>query len=115
MTVKFVTNPLNTGDITVVGNVSDVATVQGSKMSRIGALEGQEQQNPAAIHVNFQMTNKPEEMLVLMLGLSDAIELGLQLVALGIEAQLSPKIDDVRDRLCQLVSELDRDLQISHT
>lgn len=114
MTVKFVTHTLNTGDITVMGNVSDVATVQGSKISRIGAVEGQEQQNPAAIHVNFQVTNKPEDMLVLMLGLSDAIELGLQLVAMGIEAQPSPTLDDVRDRLSQLVSELDLDLQVSH-
>ncbi|MBN8563622.1 MAG: hypothetical protein J0L70_24085 [Leptolyngbya sp. UWPOB_LEPTO1] len=114
MTVKFVTHTLNTNDITVMGNVNDVATVRGSKISRIGAVEGQEQQNPATIHVNFQVTNNPEEMLVLMMGLSDAIEIGLQLLAMGIEAEPSPKIDEVRDRLSQLVSELDRSLQVSH-
>lgn len=114
MTVKFVTHSLNTGDISVMGKVNDVVTVRGSKISRIGAVEGQEQQNPAAIHVNFQATNNPEEVLVVMLGLSDAIEIGLQLVAMGIEAQPSPPMDDVRDRLSQLVSELDRDLQVSH-
>lgn len=114
MTVKFVTHTLNTNDITVMGNVNDVATVRGSKISRIGAVEGQEQQNPATIHVNFQVTNNPEEMLVLMMGLSDAIEIGLQLLAMGIEAEPSPRIDEVRDRLSQLVSELDLSLQVSH-
>lgn len=114
MTVKFVTHTLNTGDITVMGQVSNVATVRGSKMSRIGAVEGHEQETPAAIHVNFQMTNNPEELLVWMLGLADAIEIGLQLVAMGIEDQPSPQMDDVRDRLSQLVAELDRSLQVSH-
>jgi len=114
MTVKFVTHTLNTGDITVMGHVDDVATVTGSKISRIGAVEGKEQENPAAIHVNFQVTDKSDELLVWMLGLPDAIEIGLQLVAMGIEAQPSPKIDEIRDRLSQLVSELDRSLQVSH-
>jgi len=114
MTVKFVTHTLNTNDITVMGNVNDVVIVRGSKISRIGAVEGHEQENPATIHVNFQVTNNPEDMLVWMLGLSDAIEIGLQLLAMGIEAQPSPKIDDVRDRLSQLVSELNCSIQVSH-
>lgn len=114
MTVKFVTHSLTTGDITVMGHVNDVANVRGSKMSRIGAVEGQEQENPAAIHINFQMIDNADDMLVLMLGLPDAIEIGLQLLAMGIEAQPSPPIDDIRDRLSQLVSELDRMLQVSH-
>ncbi|MGG6293770.1 hypothetical protein ACQ4M4_05040 [Leptolyngbya sp. AN02str] len=114
MTVKFVTHTLNTGDITVMGQVSNVATVQGSKISRIGAVEGHEQENPAAIHVNFQISNNPEDLLVWMLGLADAIEIGLHLVAMGIEDQPSPHIEEVRDRLSQLVSELDRSLQVFH-
>ena len=114
MTVKFVTHSLKTGDITVLGCVNDVATVRGRRISQIGAIEGQEQQNPAAIHLNFEMTNNPDEMLVLMLSISDAIEMGLQLLAMGIENQPSLGIDEIRDRLSQLVEELDRTLQISH-
>ncbi len=114
MTVKFVTHSLETNDITVMGNVSDVATVRGNTISRIGAVEGQEQQNPAAIHLNFEMTHPPNEMLVWMMSVPDAVELGLQLLAMGIEDQPSPKIDDVRDRLSQLIAELDRTLQVSH-
>jgi hypothetical protein len=113
MTVEFVTYPLSTDNITVMGQVNDVATVRGSKISRIGAVEGHEQETPAAIHLNFQLIDHPEELLVWMLGLSDAIEIGLQLLAMGIEAQPSPAIDDVRDRLAQLVAELDCSLQVS--
>ncbi|WP_416668642.1 hypothetical protein [Egbenema bharatensis] len=114
MTVKFVTHALNTNDITVMGNVTDVATVRGNKISRIGAVEGQEQQNPAAIHLNFELVHQPHEMLVWMLSLPDAVELGLQLLAMGIEDQPSPGIDEIRDRLSQLIAELDRTLQVSH-
>jgi hypothetical protein len=118
MTVKFVTHVLNTGDITVMGHVTDVATVRGSTISRIGAVEGQEQKNPAAVHLNFEAittaNDNPPEMLVWMLSVPDAVELGLQLLAMGIEAQPSPGIDEIRDRLSQLVAELDRTLQVSH-
>ncbi len=114
MTVTFVTHSLTTDDITVMGHVEDVTLVRGSKVSRIGTVEGHEQENPAMIHVNFQRVDQPEELVVWMLGLSDAIELGLQLLAMGIEAQPDPQIDQVRDRLSQLVSELDRSLQVSH-
>lgn len=120
MTVKFVTHSLNTGDITVMGHVTDIATVRGSKISRIGAVEGQEQKNPAAVHLNFEITtpvpatDASPEMLVWMMSVPDAVELGLQLLAMGIEDQPSPKIDEIRDRLSQLVAELDRTLQVSH-
>ncbi|MEB3359994.1 MAG: hypothetical protein VKK04_24925 [Synechococcales bacterium] len=114
MTVKFVTHALETSDITVMGQVKDVATVRGSKISRIGAVEGQEQQNPAAIHVNFEGADQAAESLVWVLSVPDAVELGLQLLAMGIESQPSRDLDGVRDRLSQLVTELDRTLQTSH-
>lgn len=114
MTVKFVTHSLKTGDITVMGQVNDMATVRGSKISRLGAIEGQEQQNPAAIHINFEATNNSSEMLVWMLSLSDAVEIGLQLLAMGIEDQRSPGVGEISERLSQLVAELDRTLQVSH-
>jgi hypothetical protein len=114
MAVKFVTHSLRTNDITVMGNVTDVATVRGNKISRIGAVEGQEQQNPAAIHLNFELAHQPNEMLVWVLNVPDAVELGLQLLAMGIEDQPSPGIDEIRDRLSQLIAELDRTLQVSH-
>lgn len=117
MTVKYVTHPLPTGDITIMGHVTDVATVRGKTISQIGAIVGQEQQNPAAVHVNLEIvgSQQPADMLTLVFSLEDALELGLQLVAMGIENQPAPDIDDIRERLTQLVAELDRSLQVSHT
>lgn len=117
MTVKYVTRPLPTGDITIMGHVSDVATVRGKTISHIGAIVGQEQQNPAAVHVNLEIVGSqhPADMLTLIFGLEDALELGLQLVAMGIEEQPAPAIDEIRERLAQLVAELNRSLQVSQT
>lgn len=114
MTVKFVTHSLNTDTVTLVGHVNDVTAVRGTKISRIGAVEGKEKENPAAIHVNFQVVDQPDDLLVMMIGLSDAVEVGLQLVAMGIDAQPSDKLDGIRDRLSELVNELDKSLQVSH-
>lgn len=116
MTVKFVTHSLNTGNITVMGNVADSITVRGSKISRIGAVEGQEQENPATVHINFVASQgeTDDEVLVLTMELPDAVEMGLNLLAMGIEAQSSLGVDEVRDRLSQLIAELDRTLQVSH-
>ncbi|WP_448561546.1 hypothetical protein [Trichothermofontia sp.] len=115
MTVKYVTHPLTTGDITIMGRVSDVATVRGKTISQIGAIVGQEQQNPAAVHVNLESVDNQgtNNMVTLILGLDDALELGIHLVAMGIENQPAPSIDDVRERVAQLVTELDRTLQVS--
>ncbi|NJR61791.1 MAG: hypothetical protein HC769_24960 [Cyanobacteria bacterium CRU_2_1] len=58
MTVEYVTHLLKTGDITVMGHIEDVLTVTGQRVSLVGAIEGQEQQNPPAIHVNFEILKK---------------------------------------------------------
>lgn len=113
MTVHFVTHALKTGDITVMGNVSDVAIVRGSKISRVGAVEGQEQQNPAAVHINLEVVNSTDEMLVLMLNVSDAMELGLELLAMGVKDRSTTGVDEIRDRLAELMMELDRTLQVA--
>jgi hypothetical protein len=115
MTVKYVTHSLATGDITVLGHIADVVTVKGHTISRVGAIEGQEQQNPPAVHVNLEVAGGGEgsaEMLVLMLGLQDAVEMGLQLVAMGIEDNPTMSVEDVRDRLVRLVTELDQSLKV---
>lgn len=115
MTVRYVTHSLKTGDITLMGNVKNMATLTGKSMTRIGAIEGKEQQNPPAIHINLDRAGgNVEDSVVLSLSLPDAIEMGLQLVAMGIENHPNPDIEEIRDRLSQLVAELDRTLQVSH-
>jgi hypothetical protein len=115
MTVHYVTHTLKTGDITIMGNIENTATVTGKNITRIGSIEGQEQQNPPAVHVNLELAEgESRGSVVLSLSLPDAIEMGLQLVAMGIENNPHPDIEAVRDRLAQLVSELDQTLQVSH-
>jgi hypothetical protein len=115
MTVHYVTHALKTGDITIMGNIANTATVTGKTITRIGAIEGQTEQNPPAVHVNLELAEGDSRgSVVLALSLPDAIEMGIQLVAMGIEDNPHPDIDGMRDRLAQLVSDLDQSLQISH-
>lgn len=117
MTVKFVTHALSTGDITIMGRVADVATVRGKTISQIGAIVGQEQQHPAAVHLNLEVvgSQQPANMLTLVFSLEDALELGLQLMAMAIENQPTPSIDQIQERLTQRLAELDRTLQVAQT
>lgn len=115
MTVHYVTHALKTGDITIMGHIAHTAKVTGKTISRIGAVEGQEHQNPPAVHVNLELTEgQSKDPVVFSLSLPDAIEMGIQLVAMGIEDNPHPDIEGMRDRLAQLVSELDRTLQVSN-
>jgi hypothetical protein len=77
-----------------MGNIANTATVTGRTITRIGAIEGQEQQNPPAVHVNLELAEgEARGSVVLSLSLPDAIEMGLQLVAIGIEDNPQPDID----------------------
>lgn len=115
MTVHYVTHTLKTDDITIMGNVANTARVTGKTITRIGAIEGQEQQFPPTVHVNLErLEGEPQDSITLSLSLPDAIEMGIQLVAMGIENNPRPDIDGMRDRLAQMVSDLDQTLQISH-
>lgn len=115
MTVKYVTHDLETSDITVMGHVEDTITVKGSKISRIGAIVGQEAHNPAAVHLNLEVEphKTAAAMLVLCFSQQDAVEIGLQLVAMGIEDNPTIGIDDVKQRLSNLLTELDQTLQVT--
>ncbi len=118
MTVKYVTHLLETGDITVLGHVEDVLTVKGGRISHLGAVEGQEQQNPPAIHVNFEIIKKGEhpitpETLGFILNPSDALELGMLLVAMAIEDKTSAEVAEIKDHLSQLVTDLQHDVKVA--
>ncbi len=112
MTVKFVTHEFKTDDVTVMGTVTDAAHLRGHKVSRIGAIEGQEVKNPAQIHVSFEVTNHPDQIVSLVLGVQDAVELGLLLIGVGIESQPGG-VKQICDRLTELTDELNKTLQVS--
>jgi hypothetical protein len=118
MTVEYVTHLLKTGDVTVMGHIEDVLTVTGQRVSRIGAIEGQEQQNPPAIHVNFEILKKGEhpvtpEMLGFIFSPADALELGMLLVAMAIEDKTSADVAEIKDHLSQLVTDLQHDVKVA--
>jgi len=118
MTVEYVTHLLETGEVMVMGHVEDVLAMTGQRVSRVGAVEGQEQQNPPAIHVNFEILKKGEhpvtpEMLVLAFTPLDALELGMLLVAMAIEDKTSKEVSEIKEHLSQLVSDLQRTVQVA--
>lgn len=118
MTVEYVTHLLETGEVMVMGHVEDVLTVTGQRVSRVGAVEGQEQQNPPAIHVNFEILKKGEhpvtpEMLVLAFAPSDALELGMLLVAMAIEDKTSAEVSEIKNHLSRLVTDLQQTVQVA--
>lgn len=118
MTVEYVTHLLETGEVMVMGHVEDVLTVTGQRVSRVGAVEGQEQQNPPAIHVNFEILKKGEhpvtpEMLVLAFTPSDALELGMLLVAMAIEDKTSAEVSEIKNHLSRLVADLQQTVQVA--
>ena len=111
MTLTAVTQELKTGDITVMSNVTSVTAI----CNRISRLETIKEEEPKAIHVDFTVKPRKEhllsileetEQLGLILTLDDAIELGLLLVALGLEDKSSQEVEAIFERLFKLASEL---------
>jgi hypothetical protein len=118
MTVDYVTHLLETGEVMVMGHVEDVLTVIGQRVSRVGAVEGQEQQNPPAIHVNFEILKKGEhpvtpEMLVLAFTPADALELGMLMAAMAIEDKTSAEVSEIKNHLSRLVADLQQTVQVA--
>jgi len=118
MTVEYVTHLLETGEVMVMGHVEDVLAMTGQRVSRVGAIEGQEQQNSPAIHVNFEILKKGEhpitpEMLVLAFTPSDALELGMLLVAMAIEDKASAEVSEIKNHLSRLVADLQQTVQVA--
>ncbi len=118
MAVEYITHLLETGEVMVMGHVEDVLTVTGQRVSRVGAVKGQEGQNPPTIHVNFEILKKGEhpvtpEMLVLAFSPADALELGMLLVAMAIEDKTSAEVAEIKGHLSQLVADLQQTVQVA--
>ncbi|MBE9136434.1 hypothetical protein IQ254_04340 [Nodosilinea sp. LEGE 07088] len=113
MSVKVITRPLKTVNITVVSNATSLH-VQGDKVTKLSAIPGQEAVNPASISVDLTVQDPQTlpgvlaaaEALELMFNVEDALELGLLLVAMGLENTSRDRISATLDRLTQLIGEL---------
>ena len=111
-TQQLLTQDLATSEITVISNHATVA-VTGTKVARVEEISGYEQENPSMVHVDFKVKDpnrQPEilantEDLGLILRLDDAVDLGLLLVAMGMEHKTPEEIEATLTRLSHLIDE----------
>lgn len=112
MKTKLFTRSIKTGDITLSSNLTSI-TVNGARISRVEEVSGHEQESPSTIYVDF-MVQQPTELhdvleateeVDLVLNLEDAIEIGLLMVALGMEHKTDSEVTAVMSRLAGLIAE----------
>jgi hypothetical protein len=111
MSTKALTRSLQTGDMTVMSNNTSV-TVTGSRVSKIGPSEHSPKPQ-SCIHLNLNVKKQEGQPCVLEateeLGLilcpEDAIEMGMMLVAMGLEAKGEEEVATITQRINALVEE----------
>ncbi len=115
-TNQLLTEDLKTGDITIISNVTSF-TVTGTKIARVEEIPGHEQESPSAVHVDFEV-KQPRNLLAeqeetknlgLILQLNDAVELGVLLVAMGMEHKTPDQAVEVTARLSKLIADFQPD------
>ena len=112
MTNKLFTKEITTGDITLTSNVTSV-TARANRISRVEEKQDDPRKNPAAIYVDltvdhpekFHYVLEATEAVDLALGLNDAVEMGLLMVAMGLEHKTDAQIKQVLDRLADLIEQ----------
>lgn len=116
MKTMSVSHKLQTGDIKLLSNLTSV-TANANRISRIEAVEGRETKYPAAIHIDLEVEPRQEhlpsvlgntEELDLVIGLNDAVEIGLLLLAMGLENKSEFEANEVFKRLFELACEFHR-------
>ena len=109
-----VSRELKTGDITVLSNLTSVTT-NASRISRLNAIKGKDITDPASIYVDLKVKPHSEhlpsvlgetEELDLVLSVDDALQIGVMLVAMGLEDKSQLEVDEVFKRLFELTCEL---------
>ncbi|MGK7925145.1 MAG: hypothetical protein AB4290_07845 [Spirulina sp.] len=94
MTATALVHKLNTGDIEVMSNVTDL-TVRGDRVSRLDSDRAS-----ATVHLSFTVQNPQKLASILdatdelgfILRPEDAIEVGLSLVAMGMQGKTPEEI-----------------------
>ena len=105
---------LETGDIEVMSNLTDI-TANVHRISRLEAARGRETESPAKVYLDLKVKPHPEhlpsvlgetEELDLVLSPEDALEIGIYMVAMGLEDKSQLEVDGVFKRLFELTCEL---------
>ena len=109
-----ISREVKTGDITVMSNLTSV-TANAERISRLNAAKGKDVTDPASIHVDLKVKPHLEhlpsvlgetEELDLVLSVDDALQIGVMLVAMGLEDKSQLEIDEVFKRLFEITCEL---------
>ena len=104
---------LVTGDIEVMSNLTSI-TANANRISRLEAVQGKTA-SPAKVYLDLKVKPHPEhlpgvlgetEELDLVLSPEDALEIGILMVAMGLEDKSSVELDEVFKRLFELTCEL---------
>ena len=111
-TKQLLTQTLNTGDITVISNVTSV-TVAANKISRLEAVSGHGPESPSTVHVDFSVKQpshlaailEETEELGLILELDDAVQLGVFLIVMGMEHKTAEEITVMMTQLFNQISD----------
>ncbi len=112
MGTTLLTRDIHTDDITIMSNVSSV-TVEGIKVSRLGGHAKGDTAGASAVHIDFEVKpsnrqsegGEATESMCMVLGVDDAVELGMMLVAMGLEQQSPEEISETLSRLNQLIQD----------
>lgn len=112
MKTPLCTRTIKTGDITLESDRTSI-TVNGARISRVEEIPGREKENPSTIYLDLVVREPVEtgdglegsEEVDLVFKLEDAVELGLLMVALGMEHKTDDEVAAVMSRLSNLIAE----------
>ena len=110
MTTTLLTHDLQTDDITVMSNLTSI-TVVGSKISSLDDPQVSSRDSSSTVHLDFDVKEPTPssgvldstETLGMIFKQGDAINLGLWLIAMGMEHKTSDDVDAIVSRLTQLL------------
>lgn len=112
MNKQLFTRNIKTGDITVTSNVTSI-TANATRISRVEEIPGHERESPSAIYIDLTVQQpvklhdvlEATEEVDLILNLEDAVELGLLIVAMGMEHKTDLQVATIMSQLSQLIAE----------
>jgi hypothetical protein len=109
-----VSHEIKTGDIKVMSNLTSF-TANANRISRLNAVKGKNMNDSPSIHIDFQVKPHQEQLpsvigeteeLDLVLSVDDAMQIGILLVAMGLEDKSELEVDEVFQRLFKLTCKL---------
>jgi hypothetical protein len=114
MTTKLQTMPLQTKEMTLMSNNTSIKVI-GHKISKLIDQDEKQQNVSSSIHLTFDVKkeekspcilNNPEE-LGFIINPKDAIEIGLSLIAMGMDFHNEITLEEIKGRLAQISAEIE--------